>query len=80
MEKKEYNDRKKKLYNGKGPVDLVLLGGIYSKNYLSEKHLFSTPAYNWSNSIKLSNAIENNGRPPDNSNTCVICLINGPIS
>lgn len=40
--KKEYNDRNFFFYNGKGPVDLVLLGGIYSKNYLSEKHKYSS--------------------------------------
>lgn len=40
--KEEYNDRNFFFYNGKGPVDLVLLGGIYSKNYLSEKHKYSS--------------------------------------
>lgn len=38
--KKEYNDRIFFFYNGKGFVDLVLLGGIYLKNYLLEKYKY----------------------------------------
>lgn len=38
--KKEYNDRNFFFYNGKGFVDLVLLGGIYLKNYLLEKYKY----------------------------------------